>query len=298
MRKILAATDFSEHAQAAVERAAVLAAGFPGVELTLLHVLTSAGIEVVRRMHAAQGDDLERVLRDDSERLLSEAATRLGERLGRRVLPRVAAGQASAEIAAAAEDLDADLVVLGARGEGFLRRLFLGTTSERVMRKTDRPLLAVKKASTEPYRRVLAAVDFSPYAPRVVDLACRVGLDAEITLLHAYEVPFESKLRLSGATEDAIEGYRRHAEKSARESVEELASNAAAPHDRLRRAIVRGTPATAILDEARAMRADLLVLGKHGHSMLAKLLLGSVLTSVIADAEVDVLVVGDPSAQT
>jgi nucleotide-binding universal stress UspA family protein len=65
-----------------------------------------------------------------------------------------AAGSAPDEIVRAAERVDARLLVLGARGAGFLRRLVLGTTSQRLVRRTDRPLLVVRQtaASAVPAR--------------------------------------------------------------------------------------------------------------------------------------------------
>lgn len=65
-----------------------------------------------------------------------------------------ASGAATEEIVREADALDAALVVLGSRGVGFLRRLVLGTTSERLLRRTTRPLLVVRQTPHEPYRRV------------------------------------------------------------------------------------------------------------------------------------------------
>ena len=73
-----------------------------------------------------------------------------------------AAGSAPDEIVRAAERVDARLLVLGARGAGFLRRLVLGTTSQQPGARTDRPLLVVRQTANRSYRRVLVAVDFSP----------------------------------------------------------------------------------------------------------------------------------------
>ena len=52
---------------------------------------------------------------------------------------------------------------LGARGASFMRHLMLGSTAERLVRRSDRPLLVVKQPPHERYRRRLVAVDFSPF---------------------------------------------------------------------------------------------------------------------------------------
>jgi nucleotide-binding universal stress UspA family protein len=56
-----------------------------------------------------------------------------------------------------------------------------------------------------------------------------------------------------------------------------------------------GDPATTIVDEAREWKADLIVMGSHGRTGLAKLLLGSVAKAVVANAPCSVEVVRRPS---
>ena len=68
--------------------------------------------------------------------------------------------------------------MLGARGAGFVRRIALGTTAERLLRTTRRPLLVVKQKAHERYRRVLVPVDFSPSSAQALALARRVAPDA------------------------------------------------------------------------------------------------------------------------
>jgi len=55
--------------------------------------------------------------------------------------------------------------------------------------------------------------------------------------------------------------------------------------------IVHGDPRTALVEAARSERADLLVVGSHGRTGMAKLLMGSVASYVVAHAPCSVLVV-------
>ena len=55
--------------------------------------------------------------------------------------------------------------------------------------------------------------------------------------------------------------------------------------------IVHGDPRTALVDAARGERADLLVMGSHGRTGMAKLLLGSVASHVVTHAPCSVMVV-------
>jgi len=57
-----------------------------------------------------------------------------------------------------------------------------------------------------------------------------------------------------------------------------------------------GDPRESIVDVARAEHADLVVVGSHGRTGLAKLVLGSTATHVVTHAPCDVLVVRPPHA--
>jgi pyruvate/2-oxoglutarate dehydrogenase complex dihydrolipoamide acyltransferase (E2) component len=72
-------------------------------------------------------------------------------------------------------DLTCDLLVLGARGTSFMRHLMLGSTAERLVRKSNRPLLVVRQPPHERYRRVIVALDFSPSSLAALELARAVA---------------------------------------------------------------------------------------------------------------------------
>jgi nucleotide-binding universal stress UspA family protein len=55
--------------------------------------------------------------------------------------------------------------------------------------------------------------------------------------------------------------------------------------------ILDGAPAHAIVDEARAWGADLIVVGSHGYGFMTRMILGSVAGAVVADAPCSVQVV-------
>ena len=171
---ILVATDLSAPARHAVERAFHLAAS-TGSELCILHAMELDALDSLREM---LGDDVFAV----KAALNSDAHTRLDQLAGDAAIHRgvaartcVAEGNPLATIAAEADALDAHLVVLGARGESFLRHALLGSTAARLLRKSSsRPVLVVKQAPHEAYRSVLVAVDFSPVSLQAIRMA-RLG---------------------------------------------------------------------------------------------------------------------------
>jgi nucleotide-binding universal stress UspA family protein len=285
---ILVATDFSAHARHAADRAARLAHEAHSA-LTLLHVLPGEPLAQFREWLGASSAP-EKKMRDEAQRQLRQLAAELGSARHVQVNTEDAAGSPLDEILRAADRLDARLLVLGARGVGFLRRLVLGTTSERLMRCTDRPLLVVRQTPHEPYRRVLVAVDFSPWSREAVLLARRVASNAHLVILSVFQVPFEEKLHFAGVDAATIGTYRQQARARARERVFALADEVGLTPSQWEPCVVEGDASLRIVENEQSHDCDLVVLGKHGQSATADLLLGSVTKHVLAEGSADVLV--------
>ena len=182
------------------------------------------------------------------------------------------------------------LLVMGARGAGFLRRMVLGSTSERLLRRTTRPILVVRQTPHEPYRRVLVALDFSPWAAHAITLARRVAPHARLLLVHAYQVPFEEKLRYAGVDAATIDLYRQQARADASQRLLALSRANGLQHTDWEAHVVEGEASLRILELEQEQDCDLVVLGKHGQSATEDLLLGSVSKHVLAEGSTDVLV--------
>jgi nucleotide-binding universal stress UspA family protein len=285
---ILAATDFSVAARHAADRAARVAQDSGGA-LTLLHVLPGGALQSLRQWLGADSST-ERQLHDDAQRGLAALAARLHERRGLAVQTLQAIGAVADEIERQAAALDAGLLVLGARGAGFLRRLVLGSTAERLMRRTSRPLLVVRQTPHEPYRQALVALDFSPWSAGAIPLARRVAPQARLLLLHVFEVPFEDKLRFAGVDAAVIEHYRSQARAQATQRLYALAQACGLAPGEWSPLIVEGDASLRIVEHEQEHDCDLVVLGKHGQSAVEDLLLGSVSKHVLAEGSTDVLV--------
>lgn len=176
LSRILVATDLSPRAQKAIARAIMLAAE-QGAALTILHVLTAeTGNKVRQRQVALQ---VEKDLRRD-------IATLSSAQDGRATI-RVVTGTAFVEIIRRARQEAADLILVGAHGAQFIKDLLVGTTMEKIVRKGDRPVLAVKRPVRAPYHRVLVATDFSDPSRQALRLGLRLAPGAKIYLLHAYQ---------------------------------------------------------------------------------------------------------------
>ena len=289
IRTIAAPTDLSALARHAVVRACLLAAEL-GARLSLQHVVNAGALDTLRHLLDADAaglqDKLLAEVRGEVEALAAEMHRRHG------VTPelQLAVGGVLGEIVGHAEAIDADLLVMGARGAGFMRELLIGSTTERVLRKSVRPMLVVKQIAHEPYRRVLVPVDFSARALEALEFAQRVAPQAEFVLLHAFEVPFEGKLRYAGVDENALSGLRVNARREATARMNELVAEAGADENRVRRIVVHGEATTQVLEHEQAQDCDLIVIGKRGQGLIGEMLLGSVTKHILAQSSGDVLV--------
>ena len=174
IRTLLAASDLSAPARHATERAAWLAKDLRS-RLELVHVVSQGLLTELRGLLDPAAQAIEQRLLDQLRVELSQLAGDLAQRRGIEAGVHLATGPVLQEILSRAEAVDADLLVLGARGSGFMRHLPLGSTAERALRKTTRPLLVVKQAPHERYRRVLVPVDFSNWSLPALRLAQAVA---------------------------------------------------------------------------------------------------------------------------
>lgn len=290
---ILATTDFSPLARHAAERAARLAHE-TGAPLTLMHVLPG---DALHRLRQWLGLDhpLANQLLAQAQQQLDQLAADL--RSTRHVHTRtvLVGGSVLDELRRQADEQDASLLVLGARGEGFLRRQVLGSTAERLLSRATRPLLVVRHKPHTAYRKVLVALDFSPWSPPALAQARRVAPHAQLVLFHAFQVPFEEKLHFAGVDAATLEHYRQQARTLAVQQVHELAERAGLKASQWTPCIVEGDPSQRMAQQELALDCDLVVLGKHGQSATEAWLLGGVTTHLLAEGSADVLVSTDRS---
>jgi nucleotide-binding universal stress UspA family protein len=290
LKHLLAATDLSPPARHAADRAARLAQEH-GAALTLLHVLPQGPLDDLKQW---LGAPLAQQLRDSAERELAALGAELQQARHAHVQVRVETGTVLDALDRTAVETDAGLVVLGARGAGFLRRLVLGTTAERLLRRTTRPLLVVRQAAHERYRRVLLALDFSPWSEQVLAQARSVAPQAHWVLFNAFQVPFEEKLRFAGVDEATVAHYRHQARAQAMSRLQALADAAGLQHGRWEPCVVEGDASLRLVEQEQVLDCDLTVIGKHGQSAAEDLLLGSVTKHLLAEGVADVLVATRP----
>ncbi|MBA3058335.1 MAG: universal stress protein [Gammaproteobacteria bacterium] len=287
---LLVATDLSASSRHAAQRAAMLA-NRPGTKLDLVYVVEKNALADLRRLLGEQSAAMEGRFQSQANEALTQLAAQMHASCGTTVNFHVVEGSVPSAIAAQADSAGANLLVVGARGAGFMRHWLLGATAERLLRKTVRPILVVKQAPHESYRSVLVPVDFSPLTPFAIELTLDISPQVQLILLHACELPFEGKMRFAGVEEATILQHRETIRREALARLHEVAIDAKLAPGKWRPLVVFGNPSHCILEQEEEQGADLIVLGKHGMGMTEELLLGSVTKHVLSQARSDVLVV-------
>lgn len=280
-------TDFSASATLAVERALKLPLA-PGATVHLVHVVPGQVPERLRGSVESKAKDA-----------LGEAAATF-EQVARatdpnaRVSWEVLEGQPHVELIRAARQRNAELIVVGRHGKHSLRERLLGSTTERIARHSEIPTLVVTSKRTSPYRCPMVAVDLADdlsIVQGLVDLALTL-VDPEadrLILLHAFQAPFERRLRYLLANGELSE-YRAEYKRKALSALVKLRGDIHAPNVAVRTVLARGEPERSIVREASRRGADLLVLGTHGRTGMAHAFLGSVAEAALRRATCDIAI--------
>jgi nucleotide-binding universal stress UspA family protein len=205
-----------------------------------------------------------------------------------------------------AECLHADLVVMTTHGRGPLGRLWLGSVADELVRTLPMPVLLVRPSegapdfSREPLpRRVLIALDGSPFAEQIIEPAVELGAlaGAEFTLVRVVKPVVLPEYALEGGgMVGLIQGMEQldaeqkrlcvNAEKYLEETAAGLRSRGLTAHTAT---TVDPQPSAGILREAQKADADLMALATHGRRGLSRLVLGSVADKVVRGGRPPVL---------
>lgn len=170
-----------------------------------------------------------------------------------------------------------DLVVVGPRGQGLLKELHLGSTSEWLMRCPKAPLVIARRPART--RSVLMCVDGSTHAQAAVDFLASMPWVAGTAVTVLGVVQWHDDLPVA---------VRRAARELA--AVGAHATAEVVEPDRLALTV---NPRLTIFEHMAARAPDLVVLGTSGRSALKRLWVGSVASAVARHAEGSVMLVRD-----
>jgi nucleotide-binding universal stress UspA family protein len=293
-RSILVPLDGSSLAEQALPLAAEIAERAKGkVKLVLVHnpsLVFEPGPDYTK---------IELAMHKADREYLRSVVGRLRERLGRALSSAVLEGPVVQTLARYVRELGTDLVVITTHGRGGLRRAWLGSVTDQLIRTLEVPILVVRPSETETQEtprvtEMLVPLDGSPLAEAVLEPAAALARlwDAEVSLVQVVRpviLTSDPPLPFPTGYSDQATSLRRDL---ARDYIRDVA-------ERLREtgvkasgvAMIGGGIAHTLLDLARPDRVSLMAVATHGRGGLRRLALGSVADKLVRAAEVPVLVV-------
>lgn len=296
IRRILAATDFSAGAEAAVERAVQIARAH-GAAIDLMHAYDAgalASLQAVFDVQRLRGETPDEVLAREQ---LEQQAGALAQRTGLAVSAVHAVGTPAEAIARQVRMQPVALAVLARRADP--QAPGIGSTLMRVLREAPCPVLVVGHAGARPYERVLVATDLRDRSRQAAEVAAALFPGAQFRLLCALDPAWErmrwQRVGRPGApgtpvpAAGAVADLREHAGQQLQAMARQLEQTLARPPSTETVSAVAGR---AIVEQAHTWQADCIAIGRHGQGAIADRLLGSTTLDVVHHGGRDVLVVG------
>jgi nucleotide-binding universal stress UspA family protein len=307
-RRLLIAYDGSPSAATAVRAAASL---FPDARACVTTVPSDPIVQAGTAAAMLPGDaiaELHAVVRREADEM-AEQAVEQARTFGLAAEP-VAVRPSTPTWAAlldAAHRHGVDVLVCGTRGRGAFARALLGSTSSSLLHRTDIPLLVVPDGGGALDGPVVAAYDGSDGARRAIEAVGHLLTGRATVVVHAWEPPYrrniEARALASAGPIDDLREIVAALQQALRDSAEATTENGlAAAHaaglDAVGDTVEAHDGASwAVAAAARAHGASAIALGTRGLGAARSVLLGSVSSGLVQNAELPVLVVpGEPES--
>ncbi len=296
IENVLCPTDFSVYSERALRHAAALARRFEA-RLTVLHVIpvwtpyTHAPAYFPAPMLA--NPSLCRHVEED----LNQAVTAAID-AGVPVHTILREAEPWREILSVAEELPADMLVMGTHGRGGLEQFLLGSVAEKVLRRAPCSVLTVCREEGRTWeapglvRHILCATDLSAASQATIAYALSLAAEyqARLTVLHVLEgvaasdSPAYKELPETAALLRQVEAVTRH-------HLHQAIPEDARAWCEVKEQVVQGRAHREVLRIAVEETADLIVMGSRRHGPLAWTSMGSTLHHVVREASCPVLTV-------
>ena len=269
-------------------KSAVVLANRCGAALRLVHVVEP--LDAYQRIsHPLTSPfTLEEIAQKTGARLQALAASPELARL--QVEYEVRKGKPFVELIIAARAWQTDLIVVG--GASQKEEPFFGSTTHPIVRKSPVPVMVAKKSLSAEAKTFLVATDFSACAREAAEEALMIAecFRGRVVFFHvldlhpSYTTVYAHDLGVSLPIPPALP-----------EEIEPdwEAFLSGLPLDKVdwEKSAEEGQAAAAIVDQAKHVNADMIVMGTHGRSALQHMLLGSVAEKVVRAASCPVLTI-------
>jgi len=166
-----------------------------------------------------------------------------------------------------------DMIIMGTHGKTEMKRLMMGSVTAKVIGNAPCKILVLPLNAKVECKNVLLATDGSKYSEAAASEAIGIAKRCGSSLIVISVASSDAELT---AAQDNVNNVAQAAEK---EGVKTAS------------VVTIGKPYEAIIETSKQKKADFIVVGSHGRTGLARLLMGSVTERVIGHAEAAVLVV-------
>lgn len=291
-KRIVCATDFSDFSNRTVNYGIKLAKEF-GSKIYVCHVIDLSSVAIYGEFQLDPVGLQNRVMKDASEQL--------EELIGKQHKewePLITVGHAADEISRIVEEKDIDLVVAATHGRSGLKRLILGSVTERLMRTLTCPLLVVHSPDKEfigtddqelKIENILVGCDFSPDSGLAFEygLSLAQEFQSELHLAHVIEAPIYQELHKTETPieEELQQEIHNRLLQKLQDMVPEEARNWCTPQTSL----LDGRPYEELVKYAEQHKIGIIVLGTRGHGLVKSLFVGSTTDRVVRRAPCPVL---------
>jgi universal stress protein E len=196
-------------------------------------------------------------------------------------------GDAAIQLCAFAEEVGADLIIVGASRRFRARRELLGSTAERVLQRSPVPVLVMRRHFASPVGRVVLTTDLADLSPALHEAA----LDAVESLFdtEALQVRALVVYRYDMVTASRLSPLQMTQAVTAR--LDDFLAHRRGRMLPVQGKVRIGNPSTEIIRESDDWSADLLVVGSHGGRGFARWLLGSTAAATLQGTKSNVLVI-------
>ncbi len=200
IEKILIPYDFSETAGLALEHA-VFMAKFYKAEITLLHVIEAPSFTAAIASAFTKSDFEEKVEGEVMDKM-KELANDIHHKAGIKVQVKTHNGKIYRSIVNVAEEIDANIIIMGTHGASGLQEFFMGSNAYRVVSESSCPVITVQAHATKiGFKSIALPIDDSSASrqkvPMAAHLASKYGATVHIAgLMTSANDDFVRKFRI------------------------------------------------------------------------------------------------------
>jgi nucleotide-binding universal stress UspA family protein len=278
INRILCATDFSRFSQDVVNYGIRLAKEFHAT-LYICHIVDVPTVSVYGEAVIGPIEHQNRFM----EYARQEIETLVGdETLDYK--PLITLGIATDEITRLAKENIVDLVIAATHGRSGLKRFFLGSVTERLMRTLPCPLLVLRGSDDEkipeklkkfPFKKILVGCDFSEDSHQAFEYSLSMAqeFESELHLVHVVEPSgYKDLFKLPA---DAGDKFKQELYDMLKDKLISMVPQEALPWMTPKTSVVVGKPYEELVRYAELNDIDLITLGIRGYGMVEELLVGS-----------------------